>query len=50
MVNEEVSAGLLLMLGDSKHMDIRVAPGDHGFPIHRSHDVVKQIGVFMNLT
>lgn len=47
---EEVSADLLQMLGDLRHIDIRVVPGGHGFPIPSSDDAVKHVGIFMNLT
>ncbi|KAL8639312.1 MAG: hypothetical protein Q9228_003644 [Teloschistes exilis] len=50
VVKEEVSADLLQMLGDPKHVDIRVVTGGHGFPMPSSDDVVKHIGIFMNLT
>lgn len=49
VVGKEVSADLVQMLGDPKHIDIRLTPGGHGFPIPSSGNVVEHICRFMDL-
>lgn len=49
VVEADLSADLLNIIGDSEHVDLKVVPGGHGFPVSSSNDVVKYVCDFLDL-
>ena len=49
VAGEHVSEDLKTMLGGSQHVEFRTVPGDHGFPVTSSDDVIKHISDFWNI-
>lgn len=49
VVEKDLSADLSDMLGGSEHVDSKIVPGGHGFPVPSSSDVVKHICDFWHL-
>ena len=49
VIEKELSADLLDLIGNPRHLEIKVVPGGHGFPIPSSSNVVKHICRFWDL-
>ena len=49
VLDEEVSQDLQQLLHGSEHLEIRMVPGTHGFPLSSSKDVVNHIREFWGL-
>lgn len=49
VVEKDLSADLLDIIGGPDHVEFKVVPGGHGFPVTSSNDVVKYICDFWNL-
>lgn len=49
VVAREVREDLEQLLGGMEHLEVKMVPGDHGFPVPSSDQVVKHISDFWNL-
>ena len=45
----EVSADLLEMIGDPEYLEIKIVPGDHGFPVPSHDEVARHIADFCGM-
>lgn len=49
IVGKEVSEDLIQILGGEEHVEFKIVPGNHGFPVASCEEVVKHIAEFWKL-